>query len=73
MKKGKGQELILKVGAAGGSLSVWSVIAKDGTRFKFLNLPLRIKHIFAFASLWPRITAFPVVCSRLNQPPERYR
>lgn len=32
MKKGKGQELILKVGAAGGSLSVWSVIAKDGTR-----------------------------------------
>ena len=31
MKKNK-QELILKVGAAGGSLSVWSVSAKDGTR-----------------------------------------
>ena len=31
MKKNK-QELILKVGAAGGSISVWSVNAKDGTR-----------------------------------------
>lgn len=31
MKKNE-QELILKVGAAGGSLSVWSVNAKDGTR-----------------------------------------
>ena len=31
MKKNK-QELILKVGAAGGSISVWSVSAKDGTR-----------------------------------------
>ena len=31
MKKNK-QELILKVGAAGGSLSLWSVSAKDGTR-----------------------------------------
>ncbi len=29
---GKEQELTLKVGAAGGSLSVWSVNAKDGTR-----------------------------------------
>lgn len=28
----KRQELILKVGAMGGSISVWSVIAKDGTR-----------------------------------------
>jgi hypothetical protein len=26
------QELVLRVGAAGGSLSVWSVSAKDGTR-----------------------------------------
>jgi tetratricopeptide (TPR) repeat protein len=26
------QELILKIGAAGGSLSVWSLTAKDGTR-----------------------------------------
>jgi hypothetical protein len=26
------QELVLKIGAAGGSLSVWSVNAKDGTR-----------------------------------------
>jgi hypothetical protein len=32
MKKNK-QELILKVGAAGGSISVWSVNAKDGTQF----------------------------------------
>jgi hypothetical protein len=31
MKKNE-QELILKVGAAGGSLSVWSVNAEDGTR-----------------------------------------
>jgi hypothetical protein len=31
MKKNK-QELILKVGAAGGSISLWSVGAKDGTR-----------------------------------------
>jgi hypothetical protein len=31
MKKKK-QELILKVGAAGGSLSIWSVNEKDGTR-----------------------------------------
>ena len=31
MKKNR-QELILKVGAAGGSISVWSVSAKDGTR-----------------------------------------
>lgn len=29
--KGK-QELMLKVGAAGGSLSIWAVHAKDGTR-----------------------------------------
>jgi hypothetical protein len=32
MKKGKEQKLILKVGAAGGSLSVWSVNTKDGTQ-----------------------------------------
>lgn len=31
MKKNK-QELILKVGAAGGSISLWSVTAKDGSR-----------------------------------------
>jgi len=31
MKKNN-QELILKVGAAGGSISLWSVGAKDGTR-----------------------------------------
>jgi hypothetical protein len=31
MKKGEEQKLILKVGAAGGSLSVWSVNTKDGT------------------------------------------
>ncbi|OGP83094.1 MAG: hypothetical protein A2V87_07535 [Deltaproteobacteria bacterium RBG_16_58_17] len=31
MKKNR-QELILKVGAAGGSISVWSVSVKDGTR-----------------------------------------
>lgn len=31
MKKSK-QELILKIGAAGGSLSIWSVNAKDGTQ-----------------------------------------
>jgi hypothetical protein len=31
MKKSK-QGLILKVGAAGGSISVWSVNAKEGTR-----------------------------------------
>jgi hypothetical protein len=31
MKKNK-QELILKVGTAGGSISVWSVSAQDGTR-----------------------------------------
>ncbi|MCX5826192.1 MAG: hypothetical protein NTY86_22665 [Deltaproteobacteria bacterium] len=33
MKKGEEQKLILKVGAAGGSLSVWSVNTKDGTPF----------------------------------------
>ena len=32
MNNGDEQELILKVGAMGGSLSVWSVNAKDGTR-----------------------------------------
>jgi hypothetical protein len=32
MNNGDKQELVLKVGAAGGSLSVWSVNAKDGTR-----------------------------------------
>jgi len=32
MNNGDGQELVLKIGAAGGSLSVWSVNAKDGTR-----------------------------------------
>jgi hypothetical protein len=32
MNDGDEQELILKIGAAGGSLSVWSVNAKDGTR-----------------------------------------
>jgi hypothetical protein len=32
MNNGDKQELILKVGAMGGSLSVWSVSAKDGTR-----------------------------------------
>jgi hypothetical protein len=32
MNNGDEQELVLKVGAAGGSLSVWSVNAKDGTR-----------------------------------------
>jgi hypothetical protein len=31
MKKNK-QELILKVGAMGGSISVWSLKSKDGTR-----------------------------------------
>jgi len=31
MKKNK-QELLLKVGAAGGTISVWSVSAKDSTR-----------------------------------------
>ncbi len=31
MKKGE-LELILKVGGAGGSISVWSVSAEDGTR-----------------------------------------
>jgi hypothetical protein len=31
MEKNK-QELILRVGAAGGSISLWSVGAKDGTR-----------------------------------------
>jgi hypothetical protein len=31
MKKREEQELALKVGAAGGSLSVWSVNTKDGT------------------------------------------
>jgi len=31
MKKGEEQKLILKVGAAGGSLSGWSVNTKDGT------------------------------------------
>jgi hypothetical protein len=31
MKKNK-QELILKVGAVGGTISLWSVNAKDGTR-----------------------------------------
>lgn len=31
MKKGE-PELILKVGGAGGSISVWSVSAEDGTR-----------------------------------------
>jgi len=32
MGDGNEQELILKVGAMGGSLSIWSVSAKDGTR-----------------------------------------
>jgi hypothetical protein len=32
MNNGNNQELVLKVGAAGGSLSVWSVNAKDSTR-----------------------------------------
>ena len=32
MKNGDEQELILKIGAAGGLLSVWSVNAQDGTR-----------------------------------------
>jgi len=32
MNNGNEQELVLKIGAAGGSLSVWSVNAKDGTR-----------------------------------------
>ena len=32
MNNGDEQELVLKIGAAGGSLSVWSVNAKDGTR-----------------------------------------
>ena len=32
MNDGDEQKLILKIGAAGGSLSVWSVNAKDGTR-----------------------------------------
>jgi hypothetical protein len=32
MNNGNNQELVLKVGAAGGSLSVWSVNAKDDTR-----------------------------------------
>jgi len=32
MNNGAEQELVLKIGAAGGSLSVWSVNAKDGTR-----------------------------------------
>jgi hypothetical protein len=32
MNDGDEQELVLKIGAAGGSLSVWSVNAKDGTR-----------------------------------------
>ena len=32
MNNGDEQELILKVGAMGGSLSVWSVNAKDGTQ-----------------------------------------
>jgi hypothetical protein len=32
MNNGNKQELILKVGAAGGSLSIWSVIAKSSTR-----------------------------------------
>jgi hypothetical protein len=32
MNDGDEQELIVKIGAAGGSLSVWSVSAKDGTR-----------------------------------------
>ena len=31
MNDGDEQELILKIGAAGGSLSVWSVNTKDGT------------------------------------------
>lgn len=32
MNDGDKQELVLKIGAAGGTLSVWSVNAKDGTR-----------------------------------------
>ena len=32
MNNGDEQELVLKIGAAGGSLSIWSVIAKNGTR-----------------------------------------
>lgn len=32
MNNGDEQELVLKIRAAGGSLSVWSVNAKDGTR-----------------------------------------
>ena len=32
MNNGNKQELVLKVGAAGGSLSIWSVNAKDGTQ-----------------------------------------
>ena len=32
MNKNGKQELILKIGAAGGSLSIWSISAKDGTR-----------------------------------------
>lgn len=32
MKNKDRQELILKVGAAGGTLSVWAVMAKDGTQ-----------------------------------------
>jgi hypothetical protein len=32
MNNGDKQELILEIGSAGGSLSVWSVNAKDGTR-----------------------------------------
>jgi len=32
MNNGDEQELVLEIGSAGGSLSVWSVNAKDGTR-----------------------------------------
>ena len=32
MNKNGKQELVFKVGAAGGSLSIWSISAKDGTR-----------------------------------------
>ena len=32
MNKRDKQELVLKVGAAGGSLSIWSMNAEDGTR-----------------------------------------
>lgn len=39
MNNGDEQELVLKIGAAGGSLSVWSVNAKDGTRSFLVKHP----------------------------------